>query len=145
VDWYPDLRIHQQISLHHIRGLEVHPAFHEESFFGLLVHKLTGRMIKKRHIFYFIWRKTKTAAWYLVNHQHVFHSGLNTRLNQTEVGLTTRSPFYEAVYEAVMAIELQFLGHPDYTGGEVVHITRQSWPSRGNSMAKATYKKSSLD
>ena len=36
----------------------------------------------------------------------------------------------------IMAVVLHFLGHPDYTGGQVVQTTEG-----GNSVAKATYKK----
>ena len=36
----------------------------------------------------------------------------------------------------IMIIVLQFLGHQDYTGGEVVRITRESRPPKGELYGK---------
>jgi len=41
----------------------------------------------------------------------------------------------------IMAVVLQFLGHPDITGGEVIRITRESGPPKGEFHGKGNIQK----
>jgi hypothetical protein len=41
----------------------------------------------------------------------------------------------------IVAIALQFLGHPDYNGGEVVRNTRESGPLKGELHGKGNIQK----